>query len=156
VTSGRARSERVDDRAVEFPKVDERYYGRDYRWGFMLAGENLWSMKTLVRRDVHTGTESKWQVAQPDAPVSVFEPTFAPRTPDAPEGDGYLIVPVSRFLENMSEFQMFDTDRIDDRPIATIELPFQIGWTPHGHWMDFRSGELAMGSDVIMETAALP
>jgi carotenoid cleavage dioxygenase-like enzyme len=153
--SGRARSERVDDRAVEFPKVDERYYGRPYRWGFMLAGENLWSMKTLVRRDVHTGAESKWQVAQPDAPVSVFEPTFAPRTPDAPEGDGYLIVPVSRFMENMSEFQMFDTDRIDDGPIATIELPFQIGWTPHGHWMDFRSGELAMGSDAIMEAAAL-
>ena len=22
-------------------------------------------------------------------------------------------------------------------PVCHIELPFQIGWTPHGHWMSF-------------------
>ncbi|MHB8694353.1 MAG: carotenoid oxygenase family protein [Solirubrobacteraceae bacterium] len=153
---GTAKTERLDDRAAEFPKVDERYYGRDYTWGFMLAGENLWSMKTVVRRNVKTGSETSWRIADPETPVSVFEPTFVPRTPDAPEGDGYLIVPVSRFMENTSAFQLFDTDRVDSGPIATIELPFQIGWTPHGHWMDFRSGELAMGREAIMESAALP
>jgi hypothetical protein len=58
-------------------------------------------------------------------------------------------------MENKSEFHLFDTDQIEDGPIARIELPFQIGWTPHGHWMDFRSGELAMGSDAIMDSAAL-
>jgi hypothetical protein len=23
-------------------------------------------------------------------------------------------------------------------PITRIELPFRLGWTAHGHWMDFR------------------
>ena len=23
-------------------------------------------------------------------------------------------------------------------PVARIELPFRLGWTAHGHWMDFR------------------
>ena len=34
---------------------------------------------------------------------------------------------------------MFDADDITQGPIATIELPFHMGWTPHGHWMDFRT-----------------
>jgi carotenoid cleavage dioxygenase len=63
--------------------------------------------------------------------------TFAPRGADAPEADGYLILPLSRFMEGLSEFLIFDTQCIAAGPIARIELPFQIGWTPHGHWMDF-------------------
>jgi hypothetical protein len=35
------------------------------------------------------------------------------------------------------EFLLFDTADITAGPITRIELPFQIGWTPHGHWMDF-------------------
>ncbi len=150
---GTAKTERLDERAVEFPKVDERYYGRPYEWGFMLAGKDLWSMKTLVRRNVRTGSEESYQVASPEDPVTIFEPTFVPRTPDSPEGDGYLIVPVSKFMEHESEFLLFDTERVSSGPIAKIELPFQIGWTPHGHWMDFRSGELAQNDDLMQEPA---
>ena len=66
----------------------------------------------------------------------LIAPTFAARSADAPEGDGYLIVPVSRFTENRSEYLIFDTQGIDAGPLATIGLPVQIGWTPHGHYMD--------------------
>ena len=65
----------------------------------------------------------------------MFEATFAPRSPEAPEGDGFLIVPVCHFAAGASEFLIFDTDGIADGPVCRIELPFQIGWTPHGHWM---------------------
>ena len=68
----------------------------------------------------------------------MLEPTFAPRTTDAPEGDGYIIVPVSWWTENLGEFLIFDTDDITAGPICRIEIPFHMGWTPHGHWMDFR------------------
>jgi hypothetical protein len=44
-------------------------------------------------------------------------------------------------MENLSEFLIFDTRNIAQGPIARVELPFQIGWTPHGHWMDFSSKE---------------
>ncbi len=134
--SGKVTSERLDDRAVEFPRIDERFYGKAYRWGFLVAGENLWSLNTLVRRDVHTGAEDAYTIER-ETPVAVFEPVFAPRSPSAPEGDGYVIVPVSRFMENLSEYLIFDAHHIPDGPVARIELPFQIGWTPHGHWMDF-------------------
>ena len=136
LSTGQVTSERVDDRAVEFPKVDERFYGKPYEWGFLMAGPEMWSLRTVVRRNVRTGKEDSYTIER-DAPVSIFEPTFAPRSTDADEADGYLIVPVSRFVEHVSEFLIFDTEGIGAGPITRIELPFQLGWTPHGHWMPF-------------------
>jgi carotenoid cleavage dioxygenase len=137
LTTGKVTSEIIGDRAVEFPKVDERFYGKNYEWGFLAEGESLWSLDTITRRNVLTGKEESYTIKTDEVSV-LFEPTFAPRSPDAPEGDGYLLVPISRFTENLSEYQIFDTQGLSDGPICRIELPFQIGWTPHGHWMDFR------------------
>jgi carotenoid cleavage dioxygenase len=137
--TGNVKSERLDDRAVEFPKVDERYYGRGYSTGFLLAGENLWSLNTIVRRDVHTGEEETYTI-KADSMIAIFEPTFIPRSLDAPEGDGYVMMAVSHFVENRAEYLLFDSAGISSGPIARIEIPFPIGWTPHGHWMDFRDG----------------
>jgi carotenoid cleavage dioxygenase len=136
--SGQVTSERLDDRAVEFPKVDERFYGRPYEWGFLLAGQDLWSLNTFVRRNVRTGNEESFKI-ESESPIAIFEPTFIPRSPGSPEGDGYVMMAVSYFMENRGDYLLFDTNDITDGPIARIELPFPLGWTPHGHWMDFRS-----------------
>ncbi|WP_165637071.1 carotenoid oxygenase family protein, partial [Mycolicibacterium diernhoferi] len=71
-------------------------------------------------------------------PVGVYESVFVPRTPDAPEGDGYLITPVSYFNERHTDFMVFNADDLPSGPVAKVVLPFAVGWTPHGHWMDFR------------------
>ena len=91
-----------------------------------------------VVRDMDNGAEQEFRIRH-DQPAAVLEATFAPRKVDSPEGDGYLIVPVSKWAENLGEFLIFDTDDITAGPICRIELPFRMGWTPHGHWMDFRS-----------------
>jgi carotenoid cleavage dioxygenase-like enzyme len=138
--SGRVTSEIVDDAPCELPKVDERFYGKGYEWGFLAAGDprakDGMRLNKLVRRNVRTGFEESYTLHS-EGRVSVFEETFAPRGKDAPEGDGYVIVPLCKFGENRSEFQIFDTRGITEGPIARIELPFQIGFTPHGHWMNF-------------------
>lgn len=135
--TGQVKSERLGDRCVEFPKVDERFYGKPYTWSFLLEGPTLFALGTLVRRNVHTGKEERYEIMT-DELIAVLEPTFVPRTLDAPEGDGYLIVPVSRFLQNASEFLLFDTYDIEAGPRARIELPFQMGYTGHGHWLEMR------------------
>ena len=48
------------------------------------------------------------------------------------------MVPISRWTENVGEYAIFDTDDITVGPICRIEIPFLLGFTPHGHWMDFR------------------
>jgi carotenoid cleavage dioxygenase len=138
---GTIKSERLDDFPVEFPKVDERFYGRPYENAFMLGGANLWTLDTVIHRNVRSGKEQRHTIKR-DAPISLFEPTFAPRSPDSPEGDGYLLVPISRYTENKSEYVIYDTQSIESGPIAEIELPVQIGWTPHGHYMDFNEPAL--------------
>lgn len=137
---GVATSEMLGDRPVELPKVDERHYGQAYSWAFLVGGDPTrdggMRMNTVIKRNVHTGEEDAYRVDS-DRHVTVFEGTFARRSPSAPEGDGYFIVPVSRFAERTSQFLIFDTRSFASGPVATIDLPFLIGWSPHGHWMDF-------------------
>jgi carotenoid cleavage dioxygenase-like enzyme len=140
LATGEARSEQLSDRPSELPKVDERFYGRGYRWGYQVGGvvkRKGMSMNSLVVTDMHTLSEQVYQIRSGE-PAAVLEATFAPRSPDSPEGDGYIIVPVSWWAEKRGEYQIFDTHDITKGPVATIELPFTLGWTPHGHWMDFR------------------
>ncbi|MBV8929906.1 MAG: carotenoid oxygenase family protein [Mycobacteriaceae bacterium] len=138
--AGSVEAEPLDDRPRELPKVDERHYGRGHRWGYLIGGDakgNGMRLHSLVVRDIKTGTEQEYRLRH-DRPALVMEPTFVPRTPDAPEGDGYLIVPVSRWTENLGEYAIFDTHDIASGPVCRIEIPFLLGFTPHGHWMDFR------------------
>ena len=54
------------------------------------------TMKDLVVMDLAKGTEQDFRIRH-DTPAAVLEACFAPRAPDAPEGDGYIIVPVSKW-----------------------------------------------------------
>ncbi len=138
--SGAVKSEMLDDRPRELPKVDERFYGCGHRWGYLIGGDargNGMRMHSLVVRDIASGAEQEYRLRH-DRPALVMEPTFVPRTPGSPEGDGYLMVPVSRWAENLGEYVVFDTYDITAGPVCRIEIPFLLGFTPHGHWMDFR------------------
>ncbi|HEX2284289.1 MAG TPA: carotenoid oxygenase family protein, partial [Mycobacterium sp.] len=138
--TGAVKSELLGDRPCELPKVDERFYGVGHRWGYLIGGDargNGMRMHSLVVRDIKNGNEAEYRLRH-DRPAMVMEPTFVPRNPDAPEGDGYVMVPVSRWSENLGEFVIFDTDDITAGPVCRIEIPFLLGFTPHGHWMDFR------------------
>lgn len=154
------RSEILDDVMCELPKIDERFFGKPYQWGYIIGGHESGSragamrMDTLIRRDMRTGTDQRQKVSD-NKHHAVLEPAFIPRTPDSPEGDGYLIVPVSKFAEHLGEYQLFDTADITQGPVATIELPFHMGWTPHGHWMDFRTVD-SISNSVLRLPASVP
>jgi carotenoid cleavage dioxygenase len=129
------RSEVLGDRNVEEPKIDDRYHGRNYQYAFLMSGPTYFSFDTLIKRDMLTGHEEAWTLKR-DMPFAMFESVFIPRSDNAPEADGHLIVPVSRYGEGMTDYLIFDTTHIAAGPIAEIELPFQIGWGPHGNWLD--------------------
>lgn len=138
--TGASKSEQLSDRPSELPKVDERFYGKGYRWGYQVGGvvkRSGMSMNSLVVTDMQTLSDQEYRI-RTDQPAAVLEATFAPRTKDAAEGDGYIIVPVSWWADRCGEYQIFDTHDITQGPICRIDLPFMMGWTPHGHWMDFR------------------
>ena len=53
--------------------------------------------------DWQTGEHRVHQLLKTDNPGMAQEPVFVPRTPDAAEGDGYIIAVVNRVRENLAE-----------------------------------------------------
>src|SRR3546814_11042840 len=63
--TGTATSERLGDRPVELPKIDDRFIGQSYRWGFMVADERFKAglrINSIVRRDAPTGKGDRYTV----------------------------------------------------------------------------------------------
>lgn len=129
--------------AGEFPRIDDRFAGRPYRHGWMLemdyrrpvdlkggsAGGLL--MNCLCHIDHETGREQHWWCG----PVSSLqEPCFIPRSPDAAEGDGWIVQVCNRLEEHRSDLLLFDALDIEEGPIATINIPIRLRFGLHGNW----------------------
>ncbi|HEX7760845.1 MAG TPA: carotenoid oxygenase family protein [Caulobacteraceae bacterium] len=136
-------SERLSDMIGEFPRIDDRYTGKPYRYGWMLVQDFSKPvelkggsaagllMNTLGFVDHKSGKQKSWWVG----PVSSLqEPCFIPRTPDAPEGDGYIVALANRLDEGRTDLLMFDALSLDKGPIATVKLPLRLRMGLHGNW----------------------
>lgn len=66
---------------------------------------------------------------------SVQEAQFVPRSPDSPEGDGWLLVPVCRVKEMRSDLVILDALDVAAGPVATLKLPVRVRATFHGMWV---------------------
>lgn len=106
------------------PEVDDRFAMQKYRYGYSS------SRTGLVRYDVETGARVE-HVAE----GSAQEPVFVPRTPDAPEGDGFLLSVVTR-PDNRADLIILDAMDMEAQPLATVRLPFSQPWLFHGCWKD--------------------
>jgi carotenoid cleavage dioxygenase len=58
-----------------------------------------------------------------------------PRSADAPEGDGYILTVVDRFVDKRTDLVILDASAIDRPAIATVKLPFALPMSFHGSWM---------------------
>jgi carotenoid cleavage dioxygenase-like enzyme len=135
--------EQLYDPICEFPRIDERYQGRPYRYGWVLvmdrskeigvSGANATGlfMNTLGLFDHQTKSYSSWWAG----PVTTIqEPCFIPRSADAPEGDGYVVAVANKLDDNTTHLLLFEALKIADGPIATIHLPVRLRFGLHGNW----------------------
>jgi carotenoid cleavage dioxygenase-like enzyme len=113
-------------------RQDDRYHTLPYRYGFMMTFGPQGMGWTMF--DHKENAARTWQ-AGPGNLVS--EMCFVPRTPDAPEGDGYLIGVVTRMAEGgRSDLVFVDTRNIEAGPVAVASAPRQICGQVHGFWVD--------------------
>ena len=115
----------------EMPRTDDRYQGRPYRYGFMICYRGQDGTSGVGRIDLKTGQLSTWA---PGAASAVQEPQFVPRSPDASEGDGWLLVLVNRIAENRSDLAVLDATNLEAGPVALVKLPIRVRSTFHGTW----------------------
>lgn len=125
-------TKRLMNAPCEMPKTDDRYQGRPYRYGFQIVYRSNDGSSSIGRIDHETGRLDIWSPGPGD---SVQEPQFVPRTPDAAEGDGWLLVPVSRVSKMRSDLVVLDATDIAAGPVATLKLPIRVRSTFHGTWV---------------------
>jgi carotenoid cleavage dioxygenase len=119
-------------RPGEMPRTDDRYQGRPYRWGYLIMSRAGDGTSTIGRVDVTTGAVDNWDHGQR---ISVHEPQFVPRTPESPEGVGWLLVILNRLDQGHSELAIFDAEKLADGPVARLHLPVRVRSTFHGSWV---------------------
>ena len=126
----------LDDMTGEFPRLDERRAGLPNRFGLFAAHGRGADLDTIVWLDLLAGTRATFTLPAGDA---VSEAVFAPRAPDAEEGDGWLLAVAWRGAERRSDLIILDTHDIRRGPVATVRLPHRVPFGFHGNWVGSKS-----------------
>jgi carotenoid cleavage dioxygenase len=128
------------------PRIDDRYLFRGYRWGYSTesglrsatpynaaAAEALKTASSAFARfDAETGAVVTAGIGPGR---NAAELVFAPRGPDASEGEGWLMAVASDFAAMRSELVIADAARLEDGVIARVVLPFRAHLQVHGSWV---------------------
>ncbi len=127
--------ERLNDLACEFPRLDERRTGLDYRYGYFACDSKpqirVGGFNGIGRIDHRTG---KIEIYDVGAGCATNEPIFVPRSDDATEGDGYLLANVYDDNRKASHLVILDAQNVADGPLATAYLDHRVPFGFHGNW----------------------
>ncbi len=139
LTSGTVKEEALDDCPCEFPRLDERHAGKTYRHGYSGGGsrprdrdfDSRPGFDAVLHYDLATGKKRMHRLPEGD---TLGEPVFVPRSAEAEEGDGFVLVLVHRGAANRSDLLVLDACNVDAKPLATVKLPHRIPYGFHGNW----------------------
>ncbi|WP_369235056.1 carotenoid oxygenase family protein [Streptomyces sp. R21] len=143
--AGAVREEQLDDRPCEFPRIDDRFAGREVAHGHVTdaAPEGSGRRSAIVRYGLRGGAGATTPMA-PTTETHEFaagrtpgEASFVPRA-DAPSGsgEGWLLTYVHDATTDRSELVVLDTADLAGKPVATVHLPWRVPYGFHGNWLD--------------------
>ena len=115
---------------AEFPRADARRAGLPRRHTFHVAGEGKWPLPTGVA--VTDWARQRTQSFGFDGRHITEEVVFVPRSPSAPEGDGWLLGTSLNLARRATELHVFDAARVAEGPVCTwrADVPLPVGF--HG------------------------
>ncbi len=122
--------ERLDDRAQEFPRVDERLVGRRHRFGY--AGAFLDNESALIKHDMDRGIS---EVRRLPSGGGGTEAVFVPAGPDASENDGWVLSIVYDADTDSSALYVLNAADFTGEPEAIVHLPQRVPFGFHGNWV---------------------
>ena len=128
-----------------FSRMDDRYVGHPFRYSFLSITDPAYPYdearggrlprpisNAYARFDHATGGMETLHVGHTHM---LLEPSFIPRSKDAPEGDGYLIGVAGNLAEMRSELIIADARHLADGVIARVRMPFRLHSQVHGWWV---------------------
>src|SRR5690606_15413148 len=128
---------------AEMPRIDDRFAGMPYRYAvYGVDDPNHPIAHNLAEIGVNHNSIGWWDHRERSLQTwytgphsSVGEPIFVPRSPDAREGDGFVIATVQRLTERRSEVVILDTRNIAAGPVATVHAPHRLKNGIHNAWL---------------------
>ena len=137
LVEGTATTSDIHKHVVELPRIDERYIGKKYTYGYspMGTGPNPLGLPFYFDSVGRTNMDTKAvDIFYLDDHAHAQEFIFVPRHSDAAEGEGFLMGYVNYPLKNTTDFLIFDAEKIPQGPLATIHIPFSVNLKVHGNW----------------------
>ena len=122
---GTVTERQLDDRGVEFPRIDDRLAGLPARYGVAVGGDRL------VRYDLTDGSavERGFDGGRPG------EAVFVPAADSSDESDGWYLAYIYDPARNGSDLVILDASDFTGDAVATIHLPQRVPYGFHGNWI---------------------
>ncbi|TKX21367.1 putative retinal pigment epithelial membrane protein 2 [Elsinoe australis] len=135
----------VLDVPSEFPRVDERFWTKQYEFVWLNVfipdrsdgGRNIFHGLNGLAQHSHKTRKTEYFYAGDDSLVQ--EPIFVPRHEGAEEGDGWIMAMVERRKANRNDVVIIDTKDFE-KPVAIVQLPFHVKAQVHGNWVGVEKG----------------
>lgn len=133
--AAKAEEQQLDDRTIEFPKIDDRRTGRPHTTIFALATHGALAsgvFTELLKYDLRSGRVEANAFGGSGVPS---EFTMAAAGPDGAGDEGWLIGFVYDRARDASDFVIFDAQSMTGDPLARIRLPGRVPQGFHGNWI---------------------
>ena len=126
----------IDPTPQEFPRIDERCFGRPYRYAYTVAvppdgDPQLTGATAVFKHDLETGARQVHDFGDGRLPG---EFVFVPAAADAGEDEGVLLGLVIDTADDSTDLVILDARRFEAAPSATVRVPHRIPPGFHGNW----------------------
>jgi carotenoid cleavage dioxygenase len=132
--AGRVREEPLDDRPIEFPRVDDRLGGHRHRHGYAVSNvANVGEVPShLIKYDFASGASEVHDFGAERFPS---EGVFVAASDGAGEDEGFVLLFVYDRTRNASDLVILDASAFTRPPVATVRLPQRVPFGFHGNWI---------------------
>jgi carotenoid cleavage oxygenase len=132
---GKVIEERLDDRAQEFPRVDDRVVGHRHRCGYTTTvgiNDEWVRFGQLLKHDLQAGTTEAHDFGRG---MHASEGVFVHASDDAGEDEGWVLSVVYDESRDGSDLVVLDATDFSGPPVATVRLPQRVPFGFHGSWV---------------------
>lgn len=129
LTRNTVTEQQIDERAIEFPRMDDRLAGMPARYGLTVGTGKL------VRYDLERGTAEEHSFGTATEPAGPGEAVFAPADSRTGELSGWYLSYVYDPVRDGSDLVIIDASDFQGKPVARVQLPRRVPYGFHGNWI---------------------
>jgi carotenoid cleavage dioxygenase len=127
--TGGVEERQLDDRDVEFPRIDDRLAGLPARYSITVGGGSL------VRYDLETGAVDEHRLDRGGRSGAPDEAVYVPANSGSGELAGWYLSYVYDPVRDGSDLVIVDASDFSGKPVARVQLPQRVPHGFHGNWI---------------------